>query len=175
MMRKVLILVALLFASCGNNADNTDTAVSTPSSSPQGGVRQCQNRLVPTPAPQLTNTQSKPKIEIPDGAPPCKLVIQDIRTGSGAAAKAGANVTVQYVGVAWSTHQEFDSSWDRGQPATFSLGQVVQGWQQGIPGMKVGGRRQLTIPPELGYGAAGGPGIAGGETLVFIVDLVSAT
>ncbi|MCA1830401.1 MAG: FKBP-type peptidyl-prolyl cis-trans isomerase [Actinobacteria bacterium] len=120
----------------------------------------------------MTDTSTKPDVKIPDGDPPCKLVKQDIKVGTGAEATPGATVTANYVGVAWSTKEVFDSSWDRGEPTEFSLARVVPGWQQGIPGMKVGGRRLLIIPPDLGYGAAGNPPIKGNETLVFVVDLV---
>lgn len=117
----------------------------------------------------------KPSVEIPDGPPPTELVIDDLTEGDGPEAVAGTTCTMQYVGVAWSSKQQFDASWDRGQPFTFGLGQgqVISGWDQGVAGMKVGGRRRLTIPPELGYGARGAGGaIKGGETLVFVVDLL---
>ncbi|MEX2290929.1 MAG: FKBP-type peptidyl-prolyl cis-trans isomerase [Mycobacteriales bacterium] len=117
----------------------------------------------------------KPSVEIPDGPPPTGLVIDDLTVGDGPEATAGTTCTMQYVGVAWSTKQQFDASWDRGQPFSFGLGQgsVISGWDQGVAGMKVGGRRRLTIPPELGYGSRGAGGvIQGGETLVFVVDLL---
>jgi peptidylprolyl isomerase len=109
------------------------------------------------------------------GDPPDDLVLDDIVVGDGDAVEPGDTVTVQYVGVAWSTQEEFDASWDRGQPFTFTLGEgrVIEGWDRGVQGMRVGGRRSLTIPPELGYGERGVDGvIAPGETLVFVVDLV---
>ena len=121
-------------------------------------------------------SDTKPEIEIPDGAPPNTLVVTDIEVGDGPEAVAGATVNVDYVGVAWSTKAQFDASWDRGQVFSFGLGrgQVIQGWDEGVAGMLVGGRRQITIPPELGYGPAGAGGvIKGGETLVFVVDLRS--
>jgi peptidylprolyl isomerase len=100
-------------------------------------------------------------------------VSDDIRVGDGAAATTSSTVTVQYVGVAWSTKQQFDASWDHGGPVSFPLNQVVKGWQEGIPGMKVGGRRELIIPPSLGYGPGGyPPDIKGNETLVFVIDLI---
>ena len=117
----------------------------------------------------------KPEIEFPGGEPPTDLVIKDITVGEGAEAKAGAKVTVHYVGVAFSTGEEFDASWNRGSPFQFSLGagQVIAGWDQGVAGMKVGGRRQLVIPPHLGYGQRGaGNAIKPGETLIFVVDLL---
>lgn len=119
---------------------------------------------------------TKPDVTIPAGEAPAELVIEDITVGSGNEAKAGANVEVHYVGVAWSTQKEFDASWNRGDTFEFRLGagQVISGWDQGVAGMKVGGRRRLTIPAHLGYGAQGAGGvIKGGETLVFVVDLLN--
>jgi peptidylprolyl isomerase len=118
---------------------------------------------------------SKPEVTIPEGEPPTDLTIEDLTEGDGDTARAGHDVSVHYVGVAWSTGQQFDSSWDRNDTFEFSLGagQVIQGWDQGVAGMKLGGRRRITIPPHLGYGARGAGGvIKGGETLVFVVDLL---
>ena len=120
----------------------------------------------------------KPVVEIPDGPPPTELVIEDIVLGEGVEAQSGTSPSMQYVGVAWSNRQQFDASWDRGQPFSFRLGegQVIAGWDQGVAGMKVGGRRRLTIPPGLGYGARGAGGAIGpGETLVFVVDLLGVS
>ena len=117
----------------------------------------------------------KPDVTIPSEDPPTDLVIEDLTEGDGNAAAAGQNVKVHYVGVAWSNGQQFDASWDRGETFDFRLGagQVIPGWDQGVAGMKVGGRRQLTIPPNLGYGSSGAGGVIGpNETLVFVVDLV---
>ena len=128
------------------------------------------------PAPQKdVDTSKKPKIEVPEGEPPAGLQIKDLKEGDGATAKSGDTVTVQYVGVSYSTGKQFDASWDRGEPFTFPLGagQVIPGWDQGVAGMKVGGRRQLIIPPELAYGESGSPPAIGpNETLIFVVDLV---
>ena len=118
----------------------------------------------------------KPEITVPAGDPPAQLVVEDLVVGDGPEPAPGANVNVDYVGVSWSTGQEFDASWNRGQPFTFRLGagQVITGWDRGVAGMKVGGRRQLTIPPEMGYGAQGAGGvIKPNETLIFVVDLRS--
>ena len=117
----------------------------------------------------------KPEIEFFDPEPPTDLVITDITAGDGAEAKAGSTVEVHYVGVAHSTGEEFDASYNRGEPLDFrvGIGQVIEGWDKGILGMKVGGRRQLVIPPHLGYGDRGaGAVIKPGETLVFLCDLV---
>jgi peptidylprolyl isomerase len=121
-------------------------------------------------------SNSKPAVAAPAGEPPADLVVDDLEVGTGDAAQAGQNVEVHYVGVAWSTGDQFDASWDRGQTFTFRLGggQVIGGWDQGVQGMRVGGRRQLTIPPHLGYGERGAGGaIRPNETLVFVVDLVA--
>lgn len=120
------------------------------------------------------NTDSKPQITVPDGPPPTELVVEDLIVGQGAEAAAGQTVTVDYVGVSWSTGQQFDASWDRNDTFEFPLGagMVIKGWDSGVAGMKVGGRRQLTIPPEMAYGAAGAGGAIGpNETLIFTVDL----
>jgi peptidylprolyl isomerase len=118
----------------------------------------------------------KPSVTIPDGPPPTDLVVEDLTVGEGTEATSGTMCTMQYVGVSWSTRQQFDASWDRGEPFSFSLGQgmVIPGWDQGVAGMKVGGRRRLTIPPDLGYGSRGAGGvIQPNETLVFVVDLLN--
>ena len=119
----------------------------------------------------------KPEVDFPGGEPPADLQITDIKEGDGEVAKAGDRVLVHYVGVAYSTGEEFDSSYDRGDPLEFQLGagRVIAGWDQGVQGMRVGGRRQLVIPPHLAYGDRGaGNVIAPGETLIFVCDLVSA-
>ena len=119
---------------------------------------------------------SKPVITVGDGEPPTSLEIMDLEVGDGPEAGGGATVTTHYVGVSWSTGRQFDSSWDRGQPLSFPLSAVIAGWTQGIPGMKVGGRRLLVIPPDLGYGRAGaGADIGPNETLVFVIDLVGTS
>jgi len=117
----------------------------------------------------------KPEIDPPDGPPPSDLEVTELSEGKGAEATAGSTVSVHYVGVAHSTGEEFDASYNRGAPLDFRLGvgQVISGWDQGVQGMKVGGRRQLVIPPQLGYGDRGAGGvIKPGETLIFVVDLL---
>ena len=121
---------------------------------------------------------TKPDVTIPAGAPPADLAIEDLVVGTGPEATAGKVVDVHYVGVGWSTQKQFDASWDRGGTFSFPLGQgrVIKGWDQGVAGMKVGGRRRLTIPARLGYGDRGaGADIKPGETLVFVVDLVKVS
>ncbi|MEV7463573.1 FKBP-type peptidyl-prolyl cis-trans isomerase [Streptomyces rubiginosohelvolus] len=118
----------------------------------------------------------KPEVDFPGGEPPTDLEIKDIWEGDGPVAQAGQTVSVHYVGVSFSTGEEFDASWNRGTPLQFQLGagQVISGWDKGVQGMKVGGRRQLTIPAHLAYGDRGAGGkIAPGETLIFVCDLVS--
>jgi len=115
----------------------------------------------------------KPEIDFPGGEAPTELVIDDLVEGTGAEAVPGATVLVHYVGVEFESGDEFDSSWNRGEPIEFPLRGLIAGWQEGIPGMKVGGRRQLTIPPELAYGAAGGGHRLSGKTLVFVIDLLA--
>ena len=119
--------------------------------------------------------RTKPEIEFPGDEAPTDLVVVDDIEGDGTVAVSGSTVLAHYVGVAHSTGEEFDASWNRGEPLSFRLGvgQVIAGWDQGIAGMRVGGRRTLTIPPHLGYGDRGaGSAIRGGETLIFVVDLV---
>ena len=118
---------------------------------------------------------AKPLIKIPDTEPPAVLVVEDLEVGTGEQPVTGLPVTVHYVGVAWSTGEQFDASWDRGETFQFGfgVGQVIQGWDEGVAGMRIGGRRRITIPPHLGYGERGAGGvIKGGETLVFVVDLI---
>ena len=117
----------------------------------------------------------KPDVGAIEGEPPAELVVEDLVVGDGDEAKPGHQVSVHYVGVAFSTGKEFDASYNRGQPFDFLLGdgQVIGGWDQGVAGMRVGGRRKLTIPPHLGYGARGaGAAIKPNETLIFVVDLL---
>jgi peptidylprolyl isomerase len=123
----------------------------------------------------MSSQPTRPEIEFPGETPPADLVMEDITIGEGAEATPGSTVSAHYVGVAHSTGEEFDASWNRGEPLSFRLGvgQVIPGWDQGIAGMKVGGRRRLVIPPHLGYGDRGAGGaIKPGETLIFVVDLL---
>ena len=121
-------------------------------------------------------SQSKPVVTLPDGEPSGQqLRVDDLVEGDGESAAAGHLVEVHYVGVSWNTRNEFDASWNRGDTFKFKLGagQVISGWDQGVQGMKIGGRRQLTIPPALGYGARGAGGVIGpNKHLVFVVDLI---
>ncbi|WP_337060721.1 FKBP-type peptidyl-prolyl cis-trans isomerase [Kineococcus sp. G2] len=122
--------------------------------------------------------RTKPEVDFPGGEPPTELRITDDIVGDGPEAVPGSTVSAHYVGVAFSTGEEFDASWNRGQPLDFPLGRgtVIAGWDQGIAGMRVGGRRTLVIPPHLGYGDRGaGAAIKPGETLIFVVDLVGVS
>src|SRR5215217_1843328 len=173
MLRSVLILVAVVamlgVSGCGDDDDD---------SSASGGSGQPKKQQTETTPPQeaLKDTSTKPMIPKPTGAPPRKLVKEDIVKGKGPAAKPGDTVVVNYVGVNFSNGQEFDASWDAGAPFPVQLGagMVIEGWDKGLVGIKKGGRRMLTIPPEMGYGAEGyPPDIPPNETLVFVVDAVS--
>lgn len=119
----------------------------------------------------MANTD-KPEVEFPGGPAPTELQVNDLVVGEGAEAQRGGVVDVHYVGVEFDSGEEFDSSWDRGQSANFPLNRLIPGWQEGIPGMKVGGRRQLTVPPELAYGPVGAGHRLSGKTLVFVIDLL---
>ncbi|MFD1858656.1 FKBP-type peptidyl-prolyl cis-trans isomerase [Aeromicrobium camelliae] len=115
---------------------------------------------------------SKPEVDFIEGPPPTELQVTDLVEGDGPEAVPGGVVDVHYVGVDFETGEQFDASWDRGQSARFPLPQLITAWQQGIPGMKVGGRRQIVAPPELAYGPAGGGHRLSGRTLVFVIDLL---
>ncbi len=122
----------------------------------------------------MEDTNVKPIITVPSGPPPTELVIEDLVEGDGQEATAGMQVTVDYAGINWSNGREFDASWNRNATFSFGLGarQVITGWDEGVQGMKVGGRRRLTIPPQMAYGSQGAGGvIAPNETLIFVVDL----
>ena len=114
----------------------------------------------------------RPEIEFPGGEPPTELQVRDVVVGEGAEAVPGATVLVHYVGVDFGNGEEFDSSWNRGEPIEFPLRGLIQGWQEGIPGMREGGRRELVIPPRLAYGEEGAGHRLSGRTLVFVIDLL---
>jgi len=169
MARRLLILIAVVallgLAACGDDEGSG-------SGQPQ---RQQSGEKTTTEA-DLTDTSTKPAIPKPTGEPPRKLVAEDIVKGKGPAARPGDTVEVNYVGMNFSNGQEFDSSWDSGAtfPIQLGAGSVIEGWDKGLVGIRAGGRRKLTIPPEMGYGAEGyPPDIPPNETLVLVVDAVS--
>ena len=142
------------------------------------GTSAVNGRATSSPGRERLGAMNKPEIDFFDPEPPADLVITDITEGDGAEAKAGQTVSVHYVGVAHSTGEEVDASYNRGTPLQFrrGVGQVIAGWDTGVQGMKVGGRRQLVIPPHLGYGSRGAGGvIKPGETLIFVVDLLGVS
>jgi peptidylprolyl isomerase len=172
----LLAAAAVSVGACGNDAGNTATttaggaaAAPATSTAPPSGKTSSLN--------VTTDLSTKPTISKASGDPPKKLVVMDVVDGKGRAAKAGDSVVVHYVGVLYKTGKQFDASWDGGRPFPFALGQgsVIPGWDQGLQGMKVGGRRLLIIPPDLAYGAQGQGSIGPNETLVFVVDLLNDT
>jgi peptidylprolyl isomerase len=153
-----LACAALAIAGCGGSDTENEAAAPTE-----------------TATPASTPAATKPEVTVPKGKLPKTLVKKDLKVGTGAEATAGKTVDVQYVGVSGLNGRQFDASWDRGEPFSFQLGsqQVIPGWDQGVEGMKVGGRRELIIPPKLAYGKQGSPPTIGpNETLVFVIDLV---
>ena len=176
------LAVAVAVSACGSSSPTapgvqlapaqgaTAAAVTTASSSATTTASATSTSSVALPAALKT----KPKVVPPSGPPPSKLVIKDLIKGTGPAATAASTVTVQYVGVLYKGGKQFDASWNdgTGQPTALPLSGVIPGWQQGIPGMKVGGRRELIIPASLGYGATGSPPkIPANAALVFVIDL----
>jgi len=162
----VLACLALLAAGCGGDDQAEQPAAVAPAApSGPGEVDVAQIGK---------DVAQKPVIALTAGDPPAELQSEDIVTGKGRAAKAGDTVSMQYVGVSWASGRQFDASWDRGEPFEFPLGgeQVIAGWDEGIVGMRPGGRRLLVIPPDKAYGEqAPSPDIAANDTLVFVVDL----
>ena len=162
--------LALGVAACGEREEEEEAA-SAPAAT--ATAEATEEAAAPEDQEISKDTETKPTIPAPSGEPPAELVKEDVVEGKGKAAKAGDTVSVQYVGVSFSTGQEFDASWDRGEPFEFELGagSVITGWDEGVPGMKVGGRRKLVIPPDQGYGPQGSPPAIGpNETLIFVVD-----
>jgi peptidylprolyl isomerase len=172
-------LIALLLAgslgtgliACGSDDEAPSADTSTTVSGPQRSIED-----VDIAAP--TNVKEKPSVAVPDGKPPTRLEKKDLVPGTGTAAKTGDKITVDYVGLGWSTGQEFDASWDRGDTIDVTLGEggVIRGWDTGLVGVKEGTRRVLVIPPGQAYGAQGSPPAIGpNETLVFVVDVKKVT
>jgi peptidylprolyl isomerase len=184
-MRNPLTLIALLstaaalVAGCGSSTSTAPGVETAPSAGPTATTVAAASTSSSTtastttgPLPAALNT--KPTVTVPSGPAPKKLVIKDLIKGTGAAAKPGATVTVQYVGVLYKNGKQFDASWDdgSGKPTSLPLSNVIPGWQQGIPGMRIGGRRELIVPAGLAYGAKGSPPkIPPNAPLVFVIDL----
>ncbi|HEX8976380.1 MAG TPA: FKBP-type peptidyl-prolyl cis-trans isomerase [Solirubrobacteraceae bacterium] len=185
-MRKLLTLTSALLAlgtavaGCGSSsaapgvqlAPSSGQTAASVTATTSSSTSTSTSATSSTPLPAALST--KPKVVPPSGPPPTKLVIKDLIKGTGPVATAGSTVTVQYVGVLYKGGKQFDASWNdgSGQPTSLPLSGVIKGWQQGIPGMKVGGRRELIIPASLGYGAAGSPPkIPANAALVFVIDL----
>jgi peptidylprolyl isomerase len=170
-----LLLAALAFSACGSSDEPSDEAAATATAEATEAPTTAPQSAAPGAAVKVTGKLGeKPEVEVTGGDPPPALVSKDIKKGKGAKAKAGDTVSVQYVGVLYKDGAPFDNSWDRGaQPFEFPLGagMVIPGWDQGVEGMQVGGRRVLTIPPDLAYGPGGSGPIGPNETLVFVVDL----
>ena len=165
------IVLSAGLAACGEDDDSSSggaesaaTATATPSGAGIEGLVQGTS----------DKKGVKPEVPAPQGDPPPELVVRDIRRGRGPKAQPGDTLTMQYVGTSWSNGQQFDASWDRGEPFPFQLGagMVIAGWDEGLVGMRKGGRRLLVIPPDKGYGPAGSGPIGPNETLIFVVDLV---
>ena len=181
----VVAAAALAPAGCGDDesdgsstvAEGAPPATAPATNAPEPATTDRSARSGASTARRLrisSDLESKPKVRKPSGRPPSELVVEDVVEGKGPAAKSGDTLTVQYVGVSYSSGKEFDASWDRGQPLEFPVGSgmVIPGWDRGLIGMRPGGRRLLVIPPELGYGPQGAPpDIGPNETLIFVVDL----
>jgi peptidylprolyl isomerase len=176
-MKLTLLILALCTAlvigvsGCGGSSDSSTGSTESSSSSEAGGSGEESSG-----SSESSGEKTKPKVTVPTEVSPKNFAIKELEEGTGAEAKKGDKVTVQYVGVGYDSEKEFDSSWSRNEPFTFTLGagEVIKGWDQGVEGMKVGGRRELLIPGELAYGAEGRPpSIAPNETLVFVIDLLS--
>jgi FKBP-type peptidyl-prolyl cis-trans isomerase len=173
--------VSLSLAACGSDAGSTSSSgqASARSTAAHSTAPACETRSATAEAPAGVSTDlaAAPQVPTTDAPPPCDLEISDIVVGTGPEAVDGSTVAVKYVGAFYGTGEEFDSSWSRGAedtlPVTVGAGQVIPGFEQGIRGMHVGGRRMVVIPSDLGYGPNGQGPIPGGATLVFVIDLVS--
>ncbi len=171
----LLAVAALGVGACGDDDPAVDNSVTPAATTPEPTVTETTPETAETiqKLEIATDLKTKPEIAKPAGDPPTKLYSRDIVTGKGKKAATGDSVSVQYVGTSYSNGEQFDASWDRGEPFQFQLGaqMVIAGWDQGVAGMREGGRRMLVIPPDLGYGATGQGSIAPNETLIFVIDL----
>jgi len=158
LMLALCLALAIAVGGCGSSSDSSSSSTTSSGSEASN-----------------TDTSKKPEVTVPTGVSPSKFAYKEIVEGTGPVAKSGDKVTVQYVGVGFETKKEFDSSWSRNEPFSFTLGagEVIKGWDKGVEGMKVGGRRELLIPGNLAYGPAGSPPKIGpNETLIFVIDLL---
>ena len=172
---RTVLAVALVFTMVGaiflGVTSMSDSDMSDSGSSDSAGTSSSASAL-----PVVTaNAGEAPSISAPTGTPPAELTTSDVIVGTGAEVLPTSTLTVHYTLMAWSTGQIIESSWSGGQPATFPLANVVEGWQKGLPGAKVGGRRLLVLPPEMGYGAAGSGPVGPNETLIFAVDIIGVS
>jgi peptidylprolyl isomerase len=174
------LAATMLIAGCGGSGNSSTITVGLENKSDSALIKQNEGPAKKTSTTPTTSAKTptsgplstEPKVTPPTGAPPKKLEIKDLITGTGAEVKPGASVTVNYVGVLFKGGKVFDASWKRHEPSTFSLSGVIPGWTKGIPGMKVGGRRELVIPAVLAYGAQGSGSIPPNAPLVFVIDLL---
>jgi FKBP-type peptidyl-prolyl cis-trans isomerase len=165
LMLSLCLALAIAVGGCGSSSDSSSESTGSSDSTSSGKSTESAN----------TDLSKKPVVTVPTGVSPKKFAYLEIVEGTGPVAKSGDKVSVQYVGVGFDSEKEFDSSWSRNEPFSFTLGggEVIKGWDQGVEGMKVGGRRELLLPPELAYGAAGQPpSIGPNETLIFVIDLL---
>jgi peptidylprolyl isomerase len=173
------LATAAVIAGCGSSGSSSTITVGNENSADNALIKSGANTTQATAKTPTSGPLSKePTVTPPTGAPPTKLVVKDLIAGTGKEAKLGSSITVNYVGVLYHGGKEFDSSWKRGETATFPLkqGSLIPGWVQGIPGMKVGGRRELVIPASLAYGSKGsGSTIPPNEPLVFVIDLLGVS
>jgi peptidylprolyl isomerase len=172
LMLALCLALAIAVAGCGGGSDSSsDSSESSATTESTGSTESTDS-----PESSSAGEKTKPKVTVPKGISPKKYAYRDLEKGTGATAKSGDTVTVQYVGVGYDSEEEFDSSWSRNEPFIFPLGagEVIKGWDKGIAGMKVGGRRELLIPGNLAYGPAGRPpSIGPNETLIFVIDLLA--
>jgi peptidylprolyl isomerase len=169
------VATCLVIAGCGSSSSSGGSSITVGAENKALEKELLSSKAAPTPKTPTSGPLSKePAVTKPTGPAPSKLVIKDIVKGTGAEAKLGESITVNYVGYLYKTGKVFDASWTRGEPSTFTLetGSLIAGWTQGIPGMKVGGRRELIIPASLAYGEKGTSGIPANSPLVFVIDLL---
>lgn len=173
----LLACLAVVIAGCGSSDDSsTDSSESTATSTESSEKSPAESGENAEKQKSSGGEKTKPTVTVPKGVSPKSFAIKELEEGTGATAKKGDQVTVQYVGVGYDTEEEFDSSWSRNEPFTFTLGagEVIKGWDRGVEGMKVGGRRELLIPGDLAYGPEGRPPQIGpNETLIFVIDLLA--